>query len=380
MPPPVVAVIGAGIVGCLAACEIAARDPAARVIVLDREAVGAGASRRSAGLHIPRGASPRTRRMSAYSHAYYADLRLRRPGLPIQPVGATVITSRAPGGRLGGGYLDVAAPVPVPAPVPLPAPVPAPALAGGPPPPGGWLPAGARAWRIAGCHYAEVSRLAQLIAADLRPRVRFLEGVAVTGLASAAGGVTVHLGTGERLAADRVVLAPGPWLSVPAWRHLLAPLRLRVKKVAALHIEQRPGPADEAAIFDDEDAFLLPLADRGHWLFSYTSRDWDVDPDALAGGLSAADLEAARDCLRRYSPALADACRSGRVFCDAYSPGQEPLVGAVDGPGRIVFAGAASGSGYRLAPAIGAQAADLLHLPPGPTQLSEGVTGDHQYV
>jgi glycine/D-amino acid oxidase-like deaminating enzyme len=356
---PAIVVIGAGVVGCLVARELATRDPEVSIIVLDRDAVGAGTSRRSAGLHVPRGATPRTRRMSAYSHAYYGQLRLHRPDLPMHPVGATVLSSARAGGELDGGYLDQAAPEPV-------ASVPNPAV---------FAPDGARAWRIAGCHYCDVYQLALAVAAELRPRVRFLEGVAVTGLASGRGGVTVGCGTGERLIADRVVLAPGPWLAAPAWQDQLAPLGLRVKKVVALHIELRPDPADQAVIFADDDAFLLPVVHRGHWLFSYTCQQWDVDPDALQAGLSAADIAAARQCLRRYSPALADACDGGRVFCDAYSPDREPTVRALDGAGRIVFAGAANGSGYRLAPAIGAEAADLLQL-----QRSEGVTSDHQYV
>ncbi len=366
------AVIGAGIVGCLVARELAARDPNMSITVLDRDAVGAGASRRSAGLHLPRGATPRTRRMTADSHAYYAELKLACPDVPIYPIGATVITDHAPGKRLSAGYLDLTAPT-------LTDSVPIRAVC---------LPAGSLAWHIAGCHYADVYHLAQHVAAELRPRVRFLEGVAVTGLVSTGGEVTVYGGTGERLVADSVVLAPGPWLSSPAWHDRLTPLGLRVKKVVALHIERRPDPADEAVIFDTDDAFLLPLVHRGHWLFSYTSQEWDVDPDALTAGLSGADVGAARDCLRRYSPALADACRAGRVFCDAYSPDREPLVRALDEAGRIVFAGAANGSGYRLAPAIGSEVVDLLGLPaggpggrpPGLTPQSKGVTDDHQYV
>ncbi len=359
MAQPAIAVIGAGIVGCLVARELAARDPDVAITVLDRDAVGTGASRRSAGLHVPRGATMRTRRMAAYSHAYYTDLKSRRPDVPIHPVGATVITGRAGGGLLRGGYLGLTAPTPDGR-------VPNRAVV---------LPDGARAWHIAGCHYTDVYQLAQMIAAELRPRVRFLEGVAVTGLAPGGRTVTVYGGTGERLAADRVVLAPGPWLCGPGWHDLVAPLGLRVKKVVAMHIEQRPGAADEAVLFDEDDAFLLPLRHRGHWLFSYSRQEWDVDPDGLTAGLSAADVGAARDLLRRYSPALAGACTAGRVFCDAYSPDREPVVRALDAAGRILFAGAANGSGYRLGPAIGSEVVDLLHL-----RRSEGVTGDHQYV
>ncbi len=136
-----------------------------------------------------------------------------------------------------------------------------------------------------------------------------------------------------------------------------------MKKIVALHVEQVPGERDRAIIFHDQDAFLIPLANRGHWLFSYTCREWDVDPDDLTDGLSADHLAQAQDFLRRYSPSLARDCQAGRVFCDAYSTTGEPRVERLDAAGRIVFAGAANGSGYRLAPAIAAEAAELLDLP-----------------
>jgi glycine/D-amino acid oxidase-like deaminating enzyme len=364
MTRPAVVIAGAGIIGCLIARELAALDPELSVTVLDRDAVGAGASRRSAGLHLPRGGSPRTRQMSAFSHAYYAELRSRHPALPIYPVGATVI---GPDGGSGQGpgpdYLSEAAPVP----------------AAGSGHPAVVIPDGYRAWRLAGCQHADVHQLARRLAAGLRPRVRFAEGVAVTGLTADSRAVTVTTGTGERLVADYVVLAPGPWLGAPAWRDLVAPLGLRVKKVVALHIGLRPGPGDQAMLFDADDAFLLPVAHQGHWLFSYASQEWDVDPDAPAAGLSPAEVGAARDLLRRYAPSLAAACDAGRVFCDAYSPDREPLVRPLDDAGRIIFAGAASGSGYRLAPAIAAEVASMVQPRLGDTA-TEGVPGDHQYV
>jgi hypothetical protein len=279
--------------------------------------------------------------MSAHSHDYYEALARRHPGLPIYPVGATVVTDAA---ALHSHYLPLAAPVQV-----------------------GQGPA----WRIRGAHYCDVHQLTQALAALLRPRVAFREGVAVTGLEPGERAVTIHTGTGERLSAATVVLAPGPWVADPAWRDLLAPLGLRVKKVAALHVEQRPGPGDGAMIFDRDDAFLLPLAHRGHWLLSYCSQEWDVQPGDLTG-LLAADIAAAGRLLRHYAPAMVGACLGGRAFCDAYSPAGEPVVRQV--ADRIVFAGAANGSGYRLAPAIAAEAADLTAC------ANEGVTSDHQYV
>ncbi len=421
-----IAVVGAGIVGCLVARELAAADPQAAITVLDRDLVGSGATRRSAGLALARGSTPRTRRMSAFSQRYYAELLASQPDLPMYPVGARVITDgdSDPGGL---GYLPTAwtgtshaglaqaGPAhagPAQAGTAQAGPAQAgPAQAGpaharpahagpaqaGPAQAGPAQasagadqagasvmadisqPAGSRSWPISGCHYADVYALTAALAAQARPRITVAEGVAVTGLTPTATGVTIRTGSGEELHVDQVVLAPGPWLAAPAWRDLIRPLGLRVKKIVAMHIEQPPTAADEIVIFEAEDAFLLPLRQRGHWLFSYTCTEWDVGPDELTGGLSAANVAEAREILARYAPALANDCRTGRVCCDAYSPSKEPVIEAMDADSRIVFAGAANGSGYRLAPAIATNAVALVNHTACEFD-HEGATDDHQYV
>lgn len=362
-------VVGGGVIGCLIARQIAVRAPGVPVTLLDADAVGSGASRRSAGLHLPRGATVRIRRMSAYSHDYYQNLSARDPSLPIRPVPAALVTP-PDGEHLTGRYLPRAALEPVArlrdARV--------------------TLPAGAAAYRVHGAHVSDAGQLAQALAARARPRVAIAEGVAVTALHHDGDAVVVECGTRQRLVAARVVLAPGPWIAAPAWRDLVAPLGPRVKRIVALHIGLGPDVDDEAVLFDGDDAFLLPLAHRGHWLFSYSCREWDADPDAPATGLTARHLRDAAGCLARYSPALASQYQGGRVFCDAYSPDGEPVVRALDSAGRIIFAGAAGGSGYRLGPAIAAEAAELAlaaepaQAPELAAQSSEGVTGDSQQV
>ncbi|KLL12181.1 FAD-dependent oxidoreductase [Protofrankia coriariae] len=334
-----VVVVGAGVVGCLVATEVLARAPRRRVMVVDRGLAGGGASRFSAGLHFPRGATPRVRAMSAYSQRWYADLRRRDPRVPIHPVGMTVVS--ADEATVREHYLPEARLRPLPE-----------ARF-----PEARLHPAERGWDGDGAHHADVAALTELLAARLRGRAAFREGSAVTAVRSTPDGVVLTLGSGIRLTASRVVLAPGPWLP---WPLLLAPLGVRVKKVVALHVERPVAPHDRATVFHDDDAFLLPLAHRGHWLFSYTSPDWHVTPDALTGGLSADDLDRGRAVLERHAPALAPYCVSGRVFCDAYSPDRAPIVRPVTADGRVLFAGAAGGSGYRLAPAIAAAAADLL--------------------
>ncbi|MFD6161624.1 NAD(P)/FAD-dependent oxidoreductase [Nocardia sp. NPDC060256] len=340
-----VAVIGGGIIGCLIAREVISRFPDTPVEVFDRDGIGTGASRRSAGLHFPRGASDRVRQMTAYSQDYYEDLAAKHPALPIHSLGMTVVATHTAAG-LGEVYLDRAALTPTDA------------------VPGGLVqvPREAGVWRGQGCHYADVPALAQAIAHELRRHVTIREGLRVNAIEDAGSEVLLRLSTGETCTAGRVVLAPGPWLTDRAWRDLVAPLNSRVKKVVALHIEQEPRPDDGVVVFHDEDAFLLPLRHRGHWLFSYTHDEWDVDPDTVSGGIEDNVLEAAMPLLQRYSPVLAEHAVGGRVFCDAYSVDRQPQVRALDPAGRVIFAGAANGSGYRLAPAIAAEAVGLLRL------------------
>ncbi|SDE02782.1 NAD(P)/FAD-dependent oxidoreductase [Glycomyces harbinensis] len=324
------AVIGGGVIGAVTAYEAAAAFPGADIAVLERGLVGGGATSRSAGVHFPRGATARVRSMTEHSHRYWQRLAAEL-GLPVHPTRATVRASAERADAVRGAYLELGAETePDP---------------------------GTREWVLDGCHYADVEGVARAILTDLRPRATVWEGVEVAALDGDDGWV-LTLGHGETLRARRVVLAPGPWIAHPAWADLIAPLGLRVKKIVAAHLDTVPGPGDALAVFDDEDAFVLPLHHRGHFLFSYTCDEWDVDPDTVERGLAPSDLADARAVLRRHAPNLAPLCRSGRVFCDAYSPAREPVVAELC-PG-LVFAGAAGGSGYRLAPAIAAEAVAAL--------------------
>jgi glycine/D-amino acid oxidase-like deaminating enzyme len=334
-----IAVVGAGIVGCMIAREISRRSPGTDVLLLDRDGVGTGASRRSAGLHFPRGASARVRRMSAYSEDFYARLVDIDPGVPIYPLAMTVVAGEDRAGEVHEAYLPSAK-------------LTATTETGDP---DTLVPDGSLAWTAQGGQYADVAALAAYLAPPRR-----LEGVAVTEVRPYGEGVRLGLSTGDDLTVDRAVLAPGPWIADPAWSELLAPLDLRVKRIVALHLDKPAGPDDPCVVLHDQDAFLLPLAHRGFWLFSYTCDEWDADPNTPSPAVRPQHLADARALLDRYAPALAARCRSGRVFCDAYTPDRQPLVRALEPTGRVVFAGGANGSGYRLAPAIAAEAVDLL--------------------
>jgi len=190
---PVIAVIGAGIIGSLIAREIVSREPNAAVTVFDRDGVGAGATRRSAGVHFPRGSTERVRQMSAYSEDFYAELLRKDSSLPIYPLPMCVVLQPEASADLLERYLKRASLAPA----------------------AGRMHAavnteGMTAWTGTGCQYADVYSLTQRIAHDIRPSVIFREGVTVTDLASTRKEVRLHLSTGECMVADYAVLAPGP--------------------------------------------------------------------------------------------------------------------------------------------------------------------------
>lgn len=335
------AIVGGGVIGALIAHSAVAADPGLSVAVLERGMIGQGASARSAGVHFPRGATARVRALTEYSHQAWQRLA-GELDLPIRQVDATVVS--ADPAAVATAYLRLGSRT---------------ASAGVP---AGWtLAEGVGTWPVYGCQYADVQGVAGRVLAGLRDRLQVLEGTEVTELSSGDGHL-LTLSQGHEVLARRVVLAPGPWIGHRAWADLLAPLGMRVKKIVAAHIEATPAPDDPMTILHDEDAFLLPLPERGHFLFSYTCDRWDVSPDDAGLFLEPSDLGQARAVLSRYAPHLAARCTSGRVFCDAYGPRREPVVAELR-PG-LVFAGAAGGSGYRLAPAIAAETVAALDLTP----------------
>jgi glycine/D-amino acid oxidase-like deaminating enzyme len=172
--------------------------------------------------------------------------------------------------------------------------------------------------------------------------------------------VRVRIADGRTLTAAGVVVSTGPLLLEGPWAAAARDLRVRVKKIVALHLQQSPQPDDPVIFFPEVDAFLLPAPERGQWLFSYTSGVWDCDPEPRAGVVTERDRSAGLAILQDRWPSLAATCCGGRASCDGYATDWTPVIQPIDPAGRIVLAGACSGSGARLAPAIGAAAAQLV--------------------
>jgi glycine/D-amino acid oxidase-like deaminating enzyme len=344
------AIVGGGIVGALAAYLAARRRPGWRVVMLERSLVGHGATAYSGGLDHAYGISPAQRVLAAESGAVYREMRAALPGLPIfdvpfyglvhgaraAEVASRFAHDRARRGegedlrRLRATYPDLAP--------------------------------GADQVLLAGCPaaYGVPGGVAQALVMHLRARagLECREGTAVRGVDAVDGGFSLALADGEALKAHRVLAATGPWMLEGPGSGPMRAAGARIKKVVALHVRRAPAPDDAAVFFFDDDAFLLPLPHRGHWLFSFASPEWDVRPDASSLSIGAADRELALGILERYAPSLVPLCDGGRVFCDAYTPERLP-VAAAHVPG-YVSAGGCCGSGFRLAPAIAGRALELL--------------------
>lgn len=340
-----IAIVGAGIIGSVAAREIVASRPQAQVVLIDRDMAGLGASQRSAGVHFPIGRTGRIRSMAAFSEAYYARLAATAPHLPFHTLNLYAVVSQEKAPAVRGTFIAAGE------------------VRTAPPECEGLLPwpNGFATWHVPGCHYADVGALVRFMAGQLRGQLTLLEGVAVEAVTEQPGGIELVLGTGDTLQVEKAVLAPGPWITADGWRELIEPLGVRTKKIVALHLDHPIADDAAAALFPEEDAFIVPMPDRGHWLYSYTCPEWDVVPDELGTGISQRNLCEARDILRRYAPEATPTIRAGRVFCDAYSPTREPIVAAVGHTGNVIFAGAANGSGYRLAPGIATEVTRLLN-------------------
>ncbi|MGI8465357.1 NAD(P)/FAD-dependent oxidoreductase [Pectobacterium punjabense] len=346
-----IAIVGGGILGSTIARELLNNYSELTLVIIDKKLSGSGASFYSAGVHFPRGGSERVRQMSAYSHDYYQSLM--EIGAPIYPLMMELITEGSNIPRVEEKYLACADfhqtencssdLINV----------------------SGAAGDNLRVLKGSGAHYANVFALVNDYMQQLRGKIDYLEGTEVETIEREGHGYRLSLSSGVNIQARQAIVVPGPWIKHPLNAKTLSASGLRVKKIVATHINIKPEEQAPLIVFDEEDAFLLPCHHRKQWLFSYTCKEWDVDPESIRS-LKPEDLVNAREILAKYAPALVDQIHDGRVFCDAYSPGSEPTVIRADN--GVIYAAGCNGSGYRLAPAI---AAEVIHLIPHLSRLEK---------
>jgi glycine/D-amino acid oxidase-like deaminating enzyme len=344
------AVIGAGIVGASTAWYAQKQHPNWKIALFDRSLAGSGATLYSASLDIPFGGTAFKREIACNSRRLYAQMREEVPSLPVADHPFYGFIQKASGDLLLQQCADNDAKM-IPG---LPC-----SVAGKYP----WLKMPADSAVLSGVTVSRAIRnemaglLSGLFASEGLSHL--LEGTEIQAVRCTGGLFALETSHGVIYSAERVVQATGPWTRTEGTDNLLMHYHVRVKKIVALHIYHPPAKEDPVFYFFDDEAFLMPRPELGYWLFSFRSDEWDVHPCPSALTIGEGDMAKAIGILEKYSPDLAPCLRGGRVFCDAYTANGDPLIMQAPGYPNYVICGAGSGSGYRLAPGMAAQALSI---------------------
>lgn len=347
-----VAIVGGGIVGCFAAHLAARSHPDWRVILLERTAIGAGATGWSAGVSFPLAATPGHRALVRESAAGYAAIMDDLGERCARPVPMMYVLTQGQAETLQERLVDA---VLRPASSQEAADV-ARML------PDLQLAADEVLVTHDGFGFAlDAAKVAQALVADANGVVEVALGQTVQAVERDGDTYRLFTGAGE-WSARRVIAATGPW-QLPAVRPLALaePSGARRKRVAALHVALPVTASDPLVYFLADDLFILPLSE-GTALASFYRDEWDTDPDTVDGTPTDDDIESGVRVLRRRSPAAAEAVIGGRAFCDLYTDQRLPVVTSDPAlPGLAAVRGG-SGSGVRLAPGLAAEALRAVDL------------------
>jgi len=164
-----------------------------------------------------------------------------------------------------------------------------------------------------------------------------------------------------RIEAGGVVVAAGAW-SRRLCDEIGLPLPARPKAIDTVAVSRPPELREPHMVFIDnvQGNYFRPEA-GGLTLVGVPCQEWDIDPDTLATGLPASAAAMGAGLLTHRIPAMerATLARGYRAF-DGYSPDRHAILGRVDGIDGLYVATAFSGSGFKIAPAVGACLAELI--------------------
>ncbi|MGE5324317.1 MAG: NAD(P)/FAD-dependent oxidoreductase [Actinomycetota bacterium] len=346
------AIVGAGIIGASCAYCVSQCKPEWRLAVIDRSFAGDGATRYSVALDLPFGRTPRQKALAATSVRFYQKLKSSDSQWPIRDISFAVVASAASIESVAAAFVETQFHV-----------------ADNKERiylqsfyPGLNLPHDCVVLVNAEARYFMPQCLtrALLRRACATGRAQFLEGTEIADIHKHNGELTLLASDGREISARRAVLATGPWITGGPGGLSIREEGIRTKKVVAMHIESPPKPNAPVLYFAEEDSFLFPHPEENRFMLSIASAEWDCPPEISELRTTSADRLLATSILERYCPDLMRHCSGSRVFCDAYSPDRAPLIARMSALDGVVAAGACSGSGMRLAPAIAMEALRLL--------------------
>lgn len=166
--------------------------------------------------------------------------------------------------------------------------------------------------------------------------------------------------TAGRIDAGAVVLAAGAW-SPRICRELGVELHARPKAIDTVAVARPPELPSHMVYIDNVQGNYFRTEAGGLTLVGVPCQEWDIDPDTLGTGLPphAAGLGAQLVTHRIPLMERATLARGYRAF-DGYSDDRHAILGAVDGVDGLYLATAFSGSGFKIAPAVGQCMAELI--------------------
>ena len=164
-----------------------------------------------------------------------------------------------------------------------------------------------------------------------------------------------------RIESDAVVLAAGAW-SARLGRDIGLDLCMRPKAIDTVAVTRPAELREPHMVFIDNvlGNYLRPEA-GGLTLVGVPCQEWDIDPDTLGAGLPPHAASRGAELLTHRIPAMEGAtlARGYRAF-DGYSQDRHGVLGQVDGIDGLYLATAFSGSGFKIAPAVGLCMAELI--------------------
>jgi len=157
--------------------------------------------------------------------------------------------------------------------------------------------------------------------------------------------------------ARTVVLAAGAW-SLPIAGSVGLELPIRPARVRVALFERPYSLPTHLTLIDTVEGFYArPAAERATLVGSRSSLEWLAGPDEPEAAPDPAFTEAASRMVGRRIPALAGApYRSGRSGILDVTPDGRPILGP-EGPDGLFLAAGWSGTGFKKAPAVGAEVA-----------------------
>ena len=179
----------------------------------------------------------------------------------------------------------------------------------------------------------------------------------VTGIVEQGGEVRGVYTDGGTVEAGIVVLAAGAW-SVPLAGTVGLDLPIHPARVRVGLFERPYSLPTHLTLIDTVEGFYArPTAERATLVGSRSSLEWLHEPDEPDASPGTAFIVAASRMVARRIPAMEEApYRSGRSGILDMTPDGRPILGP-QGPDGLFLAAGWSGTGFKKAPAVGAEVA-----------------------